>query len=112
MNNDSRVGVEDLSLATSNIDNSTGFGAPPVYKRTVGSLAEAGVEIRAPGYGGTWRSGDEVELVFVARNLVDLSAFEMEWQYEEEDVHVVDGPQLGSVFAPNPRGSVARVAAG
>ena len=112
MNNDSRVGVEDLSLATSNIDNSTGFGAPPVYKRTVGSLAEAGVEIRAPGYGGTWRSGDEVELVFVARNLVDLSAFEMEWQYEEEDVHVVDGPQLGSVFAPNPRGSFARVAAG
>ena len=111
MNNDSRVGVEDLSLATSNIDNSTGFGAPPVYKRTVGSLAEAGVEIRAPSYGGTWRSGDEVELVFVARNLVDLSAFEMEWQYGEEDVYVVDGPQLGSVFAPNPRGSFARVGA-
>ena len=111
MNNDSRVGVEDLSLVTSNIDNSTGFGAPPVYKRTVGSLSEAGVEIHASEYGGTWSSGDEVELVFIARNLVDLSAFEMEWHYEEEDVNLVDGPQIGSVFSQNPRGAFARIVA-
>ncbi len=109
MNNDSRVGVEDLALATSNISNSTGFGAPPVFKRAVGSLAQAGVEIRTPNYAGQWRFGDEVELVFVARNLVDLSAFEMEWSYDENSLQLVGEPRVGSVFRDNPRGAFARV---
>ena len=49
--------------------------------------------------------------MFIARNLVDLSAFEMEWQYEEEDVNLVNGPQIGSVFSQNPRGAFARIVA-
>ena len=58
-----------------------------------------------------WRSGDEIELVFIARKLFDLSAFEMEWKYEEEDVNLVGAPQIGSVFAQNPRGAFARIVA-
>ncbi len=110
INNDGRVGVEDLSLATSNISNSTGFGAPPVFKRArAGSLAGAGVEILAPGYVGEWRFGDEVELVFVARGLADLAAYEMEWSYDTGDMEIVGTPTVGDVFAPNPRGAFARL---
>jgi hypothetical protein len=110
MNNDGRVGVEDLSLATSNISNSTGFGAPPVFKRaSAGQLEDAGVEILAPNYEGEWRFGDEVELVFVARGLVDLTAYEMEWSYERGALEVVGAPNIGDVFAANPRGAFARI---
>ena len=35
MNNDGRVGVEDLTVTTSNISNLTGLGAPPVFKPAV-----------------------------------------------------------------------------
>ncbi len=112
MNNDQRVGVEDLSIATSNVGNSTGFGAPPVFKRAAGSLADAGVDISAPTYVGQWRAGDEVELVFTGRNLVDLSAFEMVWSYDEADLSLVGAPQMGAVFAENPRGAFARVTVG
>ena len=110
MNNDGRVGVEDLSLATSNISNSTGFGAPPVFKRArSGQLADAGVEVLAPNYAGEWRFGDEVELVFVARGLVDLTAYEMEWSYERDALEIVSAPSAGDVFASNPRGAFARI---
>jgi len=110
MNNDGRVGVEDLSLATSNISNSTGFGAPPVFKRaSAGQLADAGVEVIAPNYAGEWRFGDEVELVFVARGLVDLAAYEMEWSYERGALEIIGAPSVGDVFAANPRGAFARI---
>ena len=61
LDNDGRVGVEDLTVTTSNISNSTGFGAPPVFKvpATVSNGA-AGLEILAPDFDDEWRTGREV----------------------------------------------------
>lgn len=108
--NDGRVGVEDLSMATSNISNSTGFGAPPVYKRAVAkSNAGSALEVIAPDFAGEWRAGQEVELVFMARGLGDLAGYEMEFSYDPFDMSVVGEVELGAVFAGNPQGAFQRL---
>ena len=110
--NDGRVGVEDLSLATSNISNSTGFGAPPVYKRALPrSNAGSRLEVVAPDFAGAWRAGEEVELVFVARGLGDLVGYEMELRYDPYDMAVVGDAQLGDVFMGNAQGAFQRLVA-
>jgi hypothetical protein len=108
--NDGRVGVEDMSMATSNISNSTGFGAPPVYKRAVAtSNAGSGLEVIAPDFAGEWRAGEEVELVFMARGLGDLAGYEMEFSYDPFDMSVVGEVEPGAVFAGNPQGAFQRL---
>ena len=108
--NDGRVGVEDLSMATSNISNSTGFGAPPVYKRAVpGSNMGSGLEVVAPDFAGEWRAGQEVELVFMARGLGDMAGYEMEFSYDPFDMSVVGDTRLGAVFDDNPQGAFQRL---
>ncbi|MEE3258114.1 MAG: hypothetical protein VX293_02785, partial [Candidatus Latescibacterota bacterium] len=108
--NDGRVGVEDLSLATSNISNSTGFGAPPVYKRALPrSNAGSKLEVIAPDFAGEWRAGEEIELVFMARGLGDLAGYEMELSYDPFDMAVVGDARLGAVFDGNPQGAFQRL---
>jgi len=110
--NDGRVGVEDLSLATSNISNSTGFGAPPVFKRALPlSNSNSALDIVAPDFAGEWRAGQEVELVFLARDLQDLAGYEMELRYDPFDLSVIGDPDLGSVFDENPLGAFQRLSA-
>ncbi|MBT6619026.1 MAG: hypothetical protein HOB41_03990 [Gemmatimonadetes bacterium] len=108
--NDGRVGIEDLSMVASNISNSTGFGAPPVYKRAVAtSNTGSALEVIAPDFAGEWRAGEEVELVFMARGLGDLAGYEMEFSYDPFDMSVVGEVEPGAVFAGNPQGAFQRL---
>ena len=111
LNNDSRVGVEDLTVTSSNISNSTGFGAPPVFKRAVwGGNAEAGLEIVAPNFAGEWRQGAEIELVFMARDLGDLAGYGLDLSYDAADVELLDRViAVGEVFGENPKGYFHRL---
>ncbi len=112
LNNDGRVGVEDLTVTTSNISNSTGFGAPPVFKvpATVSNGA-AGLEILAPGFDDEWRPGREVELVFAARSLEDLAGYAFDLSYDPLEVELLEQIDLGigEIFAPNPAGYFRRL---
>ena len=112
LNNDARVGVEDLTVTSSNISNSTGFGAPPVFKRaTQGSNASAGVEILAPGREGEWLQGDEVELLFVANGLGDLAGYGFELEFDPLEMELVEGEvRVAEVFRENRNGFFGRVA--
>ena len=116
VNNDSRVDVADLTAAISNISNTTGFGAPPVYKR-LGSggrgLANtaATAELLAPNHRGGWWAGNEIDLVVVAHELEDLAAYSLELTYDPLEMELVgvDGQYLaGSILAPNPAGYYSR----
>ena len=111
LNNDLKVGVEDLTVTSSNVGNSIGFGAPPVYKRaTPASNAAAGIQVLAPGHAGEWRRGEEVELLFLARDLGDLAGYGFELAYDPLDVELVDDDlQLAGVFQENPGGFSRRV---
>ncbi|MFH1567775.1 MAG: FlgD immunoglobulin-like domain containing protein, partial [Gemmatimonadota bacterium] len=113
LNNDGRVGVEDLTAAISNISNTTGFGAPPVY-RPLGGRANgaARVEVVAPEHAGGWWSGTEAELVVRARDLQDLAGYSFDLVWDSEEMEVLEsppGPRVGEVFAPNPAGRYGRV---
>ncbi|MBM3278922.1 MAG: hypothetical protein FJY95_12700 [Candidatus Handelsmanbacteria bacterium] len=110
LNNDLRVGVEDLTLTSSNISNTTGFGAPPVYKPAGRSNRQAGVEVIAPGVAGEWRQGDEIELVYQAKGLGDLAGYALELEYDPGEVKVLEeGVQVGEVFSGSPQGYARRV---
>jgi hypothetical protein len=110
VNNDLRVGVEDLTVASSNISNSTGFGAPPVYKATTGG--NTGVVLRLERADGTssWTAGSEVELVLTATGLVDLAGYDLTLSGDPAEVRLVeDGLQAAGLFAAAPHGFVRRV---
>jgi len=111
LNNDGRVGVEDLTVTSSNISNSTGFGAPPVFKRAApGSNAGAAVEILAPGREGEWLRGDEVELLFVARDLGDLAGYGFELEFDPLEMELVEGGvRVAELFRGNRNGFFGRV---
>jgi len=111
LNDDGRVGVEDLTVTTSNISNSEGFGAPPVFKRAVpGTNAGAGLEVLAPDFSGEWRQGEEVELVFLARGLGDLAGYGFDLTYDPADMEVVgEGARVAELFRENPLGFFRRV---
>ena len=116
VNNDGRVSVEDLTAAISNISNTTGFGAPPVYKALGsgtggGSNATAVVEVMAPDHEGGWWAGSEIDLVVAARDLGDLAGYSLELAYDPAEVELVGGqsePRPGDIFAPNPAGYYVR----
>jgi hypothetical protein len=111
LNNDLKVGVEDLTLASSNISNTTGFGAPPVFKPAAGAdNARAGVEMLAPDFAGEWREGSVVELVFQARGLADLAGYALELGYHPAELEVMgEGLEAGALFQANPQGYTRRV---
>jgi hypothetical protein len=111
LNNDERVGVEDLTVTTSNISNSTGFGAPPVFKRMgpgPQSVDAPALALSAPGFEGQWRSGSEIELLFTATGLRDLAGYSLELDYDPHEMSLVRPPTTniegGHIFAPNPNG--------
>ena len=108
VNNDQRVGVEDLTVTTSNISNSTGFGAPPVFKRKGASFHSApGLALSAPGFEGEWRRGSEIELLFTATGLRDLAGYSLELEYDPLEMGLARQPSTrdgGHPFAPNPHG--------
>ncbi|MFC1525328.1 hypothetical protein ACFL6X_00780 [Candidatus Latescibacterota bacterium] len=114
LNNDGRVSVEDLTAAISNISNSTGFGAPPVYKASCpeGSdtpMANHGavVAMEAPEHQGAWRTGHEIEIVVAVRGLSDLAGYAFDLLYDPAQVEVSaarDDVGLGGIFAANPTG--------
>ena len=119
LNNDGRVGVVDLTAVSSNISNTTGFGAPPVYKvkspviRPMGGIpaAEVGVTFEATTT-GDWRSGEKVELVLLAHGLEDLAGYALEVAYDPAEMSLLgtaDSRAVGEVFAPNPQGHFSRL---
>ncbi|MCC7261625.1 MAG: T9SS type A sorting domain-containing protein [Candidatus Latescibacteria bacterium] len=114
LNNDLRVGVEDLTLTSSNISNTTGSGAPPVFKPAARrNNLEAGVEITTPAFAGEWRRDAEIELVFQARGLGDLAGYALELEYDPAELEVVDQSlSAGSIFSGNPQGYSRRVEQG
>ena len=109
LNNDNQVGAADLTATTSNFGNSRGFGAPPVFKRTViGANERAAVEIlplfdvRQP----MW-PGREVEIAVQARDLDDLAGYEFDLHFDPLAMRLVaGGADQGDVFAANPLGAV------
>jgi hypothetical protein len=111
LNNDLKVGVEDLTLASSNISNTTGFGAPPVFKPARrGGNAGAGVEILAPAFAGEWRQGSVIGLVFQARGLGDLAGYDLELEYDPGEVEILaEGLEAGGLFRDNPQGYSRRL---
>jgi hypothetical protein len=125
LNNDKRVGVEDLAAAISNLSNITGFGAPPVYKESTFSSADAGVFdtdqpgliIRpADGFDGEWVIGQVVPIVFAGSSLEDVAAFGMELTFDPAQMEIIGGGgggegeniEIGRVFSPNPGGYFSR----
>ena len=108
LNNDGRVGVEDLTVTTSNISNSTGFGAPPVFKAVEAEGDGPGLELSTPGFEGEWRRGSEIELRLTATGLQDLAGYSLELDYDPADMQIVRPPTTdtagGHLFAPNPSG--------
>lgn len=116
LNNDGRVGVEDLAAAISNISNSTGLGAAPVYRRashlTVPHQYDGGVLISADP-AQQWRAGELVDITFWVPEAVDLAAYELAITYDplqvepapESGVALVE---VGEVFAVNPSGAFSR----
>jgi len=113
LNNDGRVGVEDLTVTTSNISNSTGFGAPPVFKPVArGGNEAAGLEVLAPDFDGEWQRGQEIELVFAARDLGDLAGYGFELKYDPLDMDLLgEAPDVraAELFRGNPMGYFKRV---
>ena len=112
LNNDGRVGVEDLTVTTSNINNSTGFGAPPVFKPAgVPRNVDSGLEILAPD-AGEWRRGEEIELIFMARELNDLAGYAFDLKYDPMDMDLVGGTagmRAADLFRENPQGYFKRL---
>jgi hypothetical protein len=122
LNNDGRVGVEDLAAAISNISSSTGQGAPPVYRRAgleqaVDDLPEVelpddvrGLWLHADAE-TEWLAGRVVDLTVWAPAVESLAAYELEVPVDDavEVVDSADGVLPGDVFRDNPSGAFHRV---
>jgi hypothetical protein len=117
LNNDGRVGVEDLAAAISNVGNSTGLGAPPVYKGAdrhalIVPQGAIGGLLLAGDPGQQWLAGDEVSVTFWAPDVADLAAFELVVPIDPIEADVlseVSAAAVGQVFAPNPGGQFRRI---
>lgn len=115
LNNDGRVGVEDLAAAISNISNATGLGAPPVYRSTGLPVVTEDVEAlwvhSAPG--SRWLAGEVVDLTFWVPDVEDLAAYELTIPLQNDRTTVFvegsDGAVAGDVFGANPRGAFHRI---
>lgn len=113
INNDGRVGVEDLAVVISNISSLTGFGAPPVY-RPAGTTVDAGeasegvtLELTAPNHQGVpWKAYDEVDLIFQIRGVQDLAAFDLLVAFDERELELIKNQMfdVGRIFQDNPAG--------
>ena len=114
LNNDNQVGAADLTATTSNFGNSEGFGAPPVYKRTVGALnASAQLEL-IPIFDRRQQlfTGQRIEVVIQAHSLDDLAGYELDLKFDPRALRLLpSGGEEGDVFARNPSGSVFDVRA-
>ena len=116
LNNDGRVGIEDLAAAISNISNSTGLGAPPVYKPLV-VPAQVGkpndqVWIYTPPE-QEWLAGNMVDLTFWVSEVENLSAYELVIPFDESQAEPVSSEvKVGDAFQPNPLGVYRRVSRG
>jgi hypothetical protein len=101
INNDSRVDIGDLSLVASNIGNSFGFGAPPVFKAIKGGEGEVRAVWSPLDYSGQWQQGEEIELLLLAEGLDDLAAYELALSYEQGEMELVELSGVGEVFRAN-----------
>ena len=118
LNNDGRVGVEDLAAAISNISNTTGFGAPPVFKTaesaTYGGSRHEGrgsIEVMAPDFADDWLIGEEVALVFMATDLINLAGYSLDLSYDPMEMEILDRGgdiEVGRVFSQNREGFFSR----
>ena len=114
LNNDGRVGVDDLAAAISNISNSTGLGAPPVYKPLVLPTQAVGatgneVWIHTPP-DQEWVAGNLVELTFWVSDVENLAAYELVIPMDESQAQTVgEEVTVGDVFRRNPLGVYRRV---
>ncbi len=106
INNDGRVGVEDLAVTISNISSLTGFGAPPVFK-PIGDEQHVQLELRAPERAGTqWQADDEIEMVFFVAGVRDLVGFDLHMEYDDGELDFVQdrGVDVGRIFGDSPDG--------
>lgn len=115
LNNDGRVGVEDLAAAISNISNSTGLGAPPVYKQAqapvVAGDTGSGLRIDAPS-GQAWLAGNFVDVTFWVPDAENLAAYELVIPIDPsaaESVSANEDLAAGEAFEPNRLGAFSRV---
>ena len=117
LNNDGRVGVEDLAAAISNISNSTGLGAPPVYRSVnahdlVVPDGAAGGLLLVADPSQEWLAGREVTLTFWVPHVTDLAAYELVVPIDPAETELLSEAMestVGQVFAPNPAGVYRRV---
>jgi len=115
LNNDGRVGVEDLAAAISNISNATGFGAPPVFKPLVlpvglDNAAGDGIWIHSPAE-QEWMAGSYVDLTFWVPEVKDLAAYEIVIPLDPSHAELVsseEGHVVGDLFRSNPLGAFQR----
>ena len=113
LNNDGRVGIEDLAAAISNISNATGLGAPPVYKPLI-VPAQVGkpndqVWIYTPPE-QEWLAGNIVDLTFWVSDVENLAAYELVIPFDEFQAEPVGAEvKVGDAFQPNPLGVYRRV---
>ncbi|MBI2501831.1 MAG: T9SS type A sorting domain-containing protein [Candidatus Latescibacteria bacterium] len=112
LNNDLRVSIEDLVVTSSNISNTTGLGAPPVFKPAyLRDNGQAGVEVSAPQFAGEWCQGLVIELVYRAKGLGDLAGYDLELVYDPGEMEVEEeGLEAAGIFRDNPQGYTRRVA--
>ena len=114
INNDLRVGVEDLAAAISNISNSTGLGAPPVYRAAAVPPLEGpgGVVVVVADAGPAWLAGDEVGLTFWVLDAQDLAAYEITLPVDPAEAELIReeaSVEVEAAFAGNPLGQFTRV---
>lgn len=109
INNDQRVGVEDLSLATSNISNSTGFGAPPVFKQASNGSSSISVELVTVNPDVPTSIDNGLEFVLFARDLRDVAAFEVVLDYDPVYLTILEPIQVGTVFDGSTQGVFTRI---
>ncbi len=108
VNNDGRVGVEDLTVAASNIGNSDGFGAPPVYRSMAGDTPPR-VRLEATPDPETLPAGAEFDLVATVEGAHALAGYDLQWEYDPARLQVWPaGPGEGAIFAASPQGSWRR----
>ena len=120
LNNDQRVGVEDLAAAISNISNITGFGAPPVFKEVTSLQTDVSafdtnqsglIVTPADGFDGEWVIGQVVPIVFAGTSLEDMAAYALDLTFDPAQMEIVGSGEtieIGRVFSPNPAGYFSR----
>ena len=75
----------------------------------------AGLEILAPTFEGEWRAREEIDLVFMARDLGDLAGYAFDVEFDPAEMSLVEPKvhlRAADVFADNSDGYFKRIETG